>query len=423
MAHNVSEVLITKPADFAGYAVLDTACQKNVCSGSWLHGQRELLRKHKMSIKTKSEKEGFQFGFGPVQFSSEHAYVPVALDHSMSTCCLVGTSVLHENCEIPWLLSLFMIERKLQAVLDFPKGCAYFGAFGIEVPIAKINGHLCIGIANFPGDRSPWTVLSRVLDQGDPDLDPVRQPLETTAAPHGSNQAPTFMADCVAPRGVLPLEDRAHPGEVHAADCEVGAEASLVDGGHVHPDPGADHGTVLPIRQPHWLGTGTNTEVFPGALCAGLAGDALAMGPRGLGRAAILAAAAASAALGNFLGTTTLGADFETRSSTRRATTARTRYVPGAKATTRDMRIPPAGVDPRQAFGFDGQGESFSGTRSTLRRRPASAERGGDAFDGAGRDRDREDASRGWSFSTGRPPSWRREPWLQPRQRPQQQRQ
>ena len=56
---------------FAGYAVLDTTCHKTVCSGSWLQGQQKLLRQHKMAIKTKLEKEGFQFGFGPVQFSSE----------------------------------------------------------------------------------------------------------------------------------------------------------------------------------------------------------------------------------------------------------------------------------------------------------------------------------------------------------------
>ena len=412
VAHNVSEVLVTKPADFAGYAVLDTACQKNVCSGSWLHGQRELLRKHKMSIKTKSEKEGFQFGFGPVQFSSEHAYVPVALDHSMSTCCLFGTSVLHENCEIPLLLSLFMIARKLQAVLDFPKGCAYFGAFGIEVPIAKINGHLCIGIANFPGDRSPWNVLSRVLDQGEPDLDLVRQPLETTTtAPHGSNQATTFMADRVAPRGVLPLEGRAHPGEVHAADCEVGAEASLVDGplrpdppGHVHPDPGADHGTVLPSGNLAGPEREPTRKLFP----VHSVRDSLAMGPRGLGRAAILAAAAASAALGNFLGTTTLGAAA--------GTGLRDPFFNQAGDYGEDpLRSWSQGHDPghedssgwcgpRQAFGFDGQGESLSGTRSTLRRRPASAERGGDALDGAGRGRDREDAARGGVFrQAGRP--------------------
>ena len=51
--------------------MLDTTCHKTVCSGSWLQGQQKLLRQHKMAIKTKLEKEGFQFGFGPVQFSSE----------------------------------------------------------------------------------------------------------------------------------------------------------------------------------------------------------------------------------------------------------------------------------------------------------------------------------------------------------------
>ena len=85
-------------------------------------------------------------------------------------------SVLHERCEIPLLLSLPMIEHKLQAILNFPKGSVYFGAFGLEVPIVKINGHLCISITNFPEDRSVWKRLSKVLDQGDPDLELVRLP-------------------------------------------------------------------------------------------------------------------------------------------------------------------------------------------------------------------------------------------------------
>ena len=411
VAHNVSEVLITKPADFAGYAVLDTACQKNVCSGNWLHGQRELLRKLKMSIKTKPEKEGFQFGFGPVQFSSEHAYVPVALDNSTSTCCLFGTSVLHENCEIPLLLSLRMIERKLQAVLDFPKGCAYFGAFGIEVPIAKINGHLCIGIANFPSDRSPWAVLSRVLDQGEPDLDLVSQPLETTSAPHGNQQVSALMADSVAPHGVLPLAGRGHPGEVHDADRAVGAEAPLVDSslrpdppGHVHSDPGADGGTVLPSGNFVGKEREPARKFFP----VHSVRDAMAMGPRSLGRAAILAAAAASAALGNFLGTTTLGATagpglrdtlFDTAGDY--GTDPLRSWSQGHDTRHED---PSGWSGPRQAFGADGPGESISGSRSTFRRRPASAERGGDAIDGAGRGRDREDAARGGVLrQTGRP--------------------
>ena len=166
-----------------------------------------LLHQHKMKVQTRAEKEGFQFGFGPVQFSSEHAYMPVAFDYQLSTCCLFGTSVLHENCEIPLLLSLSMIESKLQAILNFPKGCAYFGSFGVEVPIVKINGHLCISIANFPDERAPWKLLSRVLDQGDPDLELVRTPLglSTTAALDGDEPASSSTAcGLEAPREVPP---------------------------------------------------------------------------------------------------------------------------------------------------------------------------------------------------------------------------
>ena len=121
-AHAVSDVLVTRPGDFAGYAVLDTACQKNVCSKGWLDRHSAALKKHKLHPKMTEEREGFQFGVGAVQFSKEHAYIPVALDGAQTSCCLFGASVLHENCEIPLLLSLPMIERKLQAVIDFPQG-------------------------------------------------------------------------------------------------------------------------------------------------------------------------------------------------------------------------------------------------------------------------------------------------------------
>ena len=109
----VQEVYLSRVADFAGYAVLDTACQRSVCSLGWLQGQQKLLKKHSLQTKTEPEKEGFQFGVGDVQFSSEHVYFPACLDHDVDTCCLIGASVLRKKSDIPLLLSLVMGARGL----------------------------------------------------------------------------------------------------------------------------------------------------------------------------------------------------------------------------------------------------------------------------------------------------------------------
>ena len=163
----------------------------------------QLLKQHGLETKTEPEKEGFQFGVGDVQFSSEHVYLPACLDHEADTCCLIGASVLHKKSDIPLLLSLPMIEKKLQAVLDFPKGCARLGAFNVEVPIVKINGHICIAISNFPAVRErrildKWLDFSRILDQGNSDLELVKVttlPSKTFDGPASSMDAKLASSD------------------------------------------------------------------------------------------------------------------------------------------------------------------------------------------------------------------------------------
>ena len=88
--YKVQEVFLSRVADFAGFAVLDTACQRSVCSLGWLQSHEKLMKKFGLEPKTWPEKEGFQFGVGNVQFSSEHAYPPACLDHNVDTCCLEG---------------------------------------------------------------------------------------------------------------------------------------------------------------------------------------------------------------------------------------------------------------------------------------------------------------------------------------------
>ena len=73
------------------------------------------------------------------------------------------------------------------------------------------------------------------------------------------------------------------------------------------------------------------------------------MGSRGLGRAALLAAAAASAAFGNFIGAASVGSTTGTGLQD---------LFDQAKATTQDSSL---GHQSRPSLGFDFPGESFTG--------------------------------------------------------------
>ena len=41
---------------------------------------------------------------------------------------------------------MYMVEKKLQAFLNFAHGCTRPGAFNIEVPLIKINCHISVAI-------------------------------------------------------------------------------------------------------------------------------------------------------------------------------------------------------------------------------------------------------------------------------------
>ena len=320
LATHVPDVFIAKPGDFAGYAVLDTACQKTVCSRQWLNGHLRRLKQHKLTAKVTEEKEGFQFGVGEVQFSAEHAYLPVCWGSTSQTCCLLGTSVMHNNSDIPLLLSLPLIERKLRAVLDFPKGCARLGAFQTEVPIVKINGHICISISEFPPDKEPWSLLSSILDQGRSDSELVRLPpplVETT--PDGDKPTSSCVASRMAVPGSPDLRGRDDFRQVHGSDRALGTSQSKLAG-----PPGSDAPGDGRVRDPGGKQTMQPPSGTDGAPRQPIR-KVLPMRPMrnkvetqrqgGLGRAAIVAAAAAAAAIRNFFGAAGLGETSSTRTS------------------------------------------------------------------------------------------------------------
>ena len=85
MPVSVPEVFVTRLADMRGYAVLDTACQRTCCSERWLNELVSLLLSLKLEVQETSDKEGFQFGPGPVQYGTSHAFMPACLNHQATT--------------------------------------------------------------------------------------------------------------------------------------------------------------------------------------------------------------------------------------------------------------------------------------------------------------------------------------------------
>ena len=401
-AHAVSDVLVTRPGDFAGYAVLDTACQKNVCSKGWLDRHSAALKEHKLHPKMSEEREGFQFGVGAVQFSKEHAYIPVALDGAQTSCCLFGASVLHENCEIPLLLSLPMIERKLQAVIDFPKGCIHFSVFGIDVPIVKINGHICISICEFPAPCEVWSSLSSALDQGDPDLELVRLPAFPTATcVNGREPSASFVVAGMAHCGEASGHRRDDADPPHDEYRAAGAATSVVDcspgpsapAAHEHPPRGHCQAVQAPSRF-------NSKERQPTREFQSMSGmrNPLALRAGSLGRAAILAAAAASAAIGHFFGKTEVGEPIDSGGPElfydlpedffKEPLGARSQGRPGGQG---DSEAAPPGHRPGPAACSDCQGEGFFGARrplraSSVKARPARGSEDAGRGRGAGQD-------------------------------------
>ena len=305
------EVFLSRPGDYAGFAVLDTACQRSLCSKTWLNSHREQLRSFKLDAKLRPENEGFQFGTGPIQISSEHAYFPTCLDGTLQTCSLFGASVMDGGSEIPLLLSLGMISKKLKAVLDFPKGVAYLGVFGVEVPIVKISGHVCLALNKFPKKHfAQWKSLSSVLDQGDPDVEFVTAPASETSPTHVHIAAATSMASEVAQNGAdVPRRRDAAPA-LHGADGSPSTSTTLLAGAPGPDAPAVDR--QLDQLPPDALRTSRgdagskrqSPRPVPKVLPVR---NKVEMGARSVGRAALYTIAAAVASLSHIWSETGMG--------------------------------------------------------------------------------------------------------------------
>lgn len=146
---SLHQVFGSQLGSFSHHLILDTACQRTCCSSTWLSLWESSVSHHRLKALSSPQREPFEFGHGPTQYSCKHVYLPNCFNHNSNTCCLLGASVLENTNDIPLLGSNVLLSEKLQAVLDLPKREAFLGCFGCAVPILVINGHLALDVSSF----------------------------------------------------------------------------------------------------------------------------------------------------------------------------------------------------------------------------------------------------------------------------------
>ena len=169
---DIHQVFGASAQQFSEVLVLDTACQKSCCSSMWLDEKKSILNMYGLRIRTTPNREPFEFGHGPPQFSHEHALIPTCFDFKENHMMLLGASVISTTNNIPFLASSTLMSNKLKMVLNLPDQEAYIGLLDITVPICKVAGHLALYINQFPecaAKSNIWSVYHKMCH--DPDLD------------------------------------------------------------------------------------------------------------------------------------------------------------------------------------------------------------------------------------------------------------
>ena len=140
----VSETFVTQTIDFAGFMVLDTACQRLCCSQRWLDVHQKLLSRHRLAVKCIDSEDVFQFGAGRPRIAKQRAYIPIGFQGHQSGI-LFGASVV-DAC-IPFLASRPLMDR-LGCIIDFDKRTLYIKLLGVTIPLKLKHGHLAVSIAD-----------------------------------------------------------------------------------------------------------------------------------------------------------------------------------------------------------------------------------------------------------------------------------
>ena len=171
------QVLANSVQSFKNYMVLDTACQRTCCSTKWFDEWSKKAIKGHLQAKTTPNREPFEFGHGPPQYSHLHAYIPVGFDYHLNSICLIGTCVINTTNDIP-LLGSHDLLKKMKAVIDLPNQEVRFQEIQCCAPICVINGHLAVDITCFPEDVSQkqdmWQSFMNLTEAEDADVEFIR---------------------------------------------------------------------------------------------------------------------------------------------------------------------------------------------------------------------------------------------------------
>ena len=182
---------VTEVVDFAGYMILDTACQRSCLGRKWLDVHSKILKKFSLPIVQIEATDTFQFGSGEPETSSERVHIPVAFEGQQSLGVVLGSSVL--DVQIPFLASHTMM-TKLGFVIDLTVKKVFISSLDISFDLELRNDHLVAKIVCFHGrmtNDSGWNdLMMKVIqhEQADPEVNWVES---------NSAQAPAKQCLCV----------------------------------------------------------------------------------------------------------------------------------------------------------------------------------------------------------------------------------
>ena len=126
--HDPYHSYITEIIDFAGYMIIDTACQRSCCSSRWLDVHNRMLSNYHLKSHIVQSSDNFQFGSGGIHRALQRAYVPAALPGQPEDGLILGISVV-PDAQIPFLASSSMLE-KLGCIIDTVQKRLHFRFLG-----------------------------------------------------------------------------------------------------------------------------------------------------------------------------------------------------------------------------------------------------------------------------------------------------
>ena len=186
----------TTGESFAGFMVLDSACQRTCCGEIWFEHHQKFLKDFNMSCHIIPTKDMYQFGKGDPTIASRRVYMPTVFGHHP---CLLGAGLLPED--IPLLGSNSLMD-KLGTIIDLPSRTVRFSSLDCTVELHVKCGHFCIPLFEVPHhqDVHEWHVWKQFTSpelwhDPDPELLLPPEPMTDRVTQVTSNSKPPGHAE------------------------------------------------------------------------------------------------------------------------------------------------------------------------------------------------------------------------------------